>query len=278
MPRRSRRKSPDIMIALLTAIAIGLWWWLSPRPPDDGIGGCYGTPRALVDDIRHTSLLLRNPGFDLGYSEFLANPLWVSYELTTPRFPPPESRPRNFRPDPRSLRGIDDDALRATGYQRGHLAPNYAMYRVHGIEAQQASFLMTNVSPQLPRLNQKAWQRLEEVIMDHLVPKKGALCVLTGPVFGATPRILPSGVAVPEAFFKILVTGDHNTETLAFLIPQKVAGDEPLDRFLVTVDEIERRTGLDFLHSLPDTVEGQIENHVGQGWGLEAVAELPARY
>ena len=268
-----------ILPALALIAAFAVWQWLERRNSDtDRV--CFGIPRAAeVTDIGRAALLLHNAGFDTGYSEFFGNPLWVAYRLSPPDYPAPGSRPEDgFRRDDRSLRAVGPGAFSGTGYQRGHLAPNYAMYRVHGPEAQRDSFLMTNVSPQRPRLNQKAWQRLEEVIMDHLLPRNGPLCVLTGPVFDAAPEVLHSGVAVPAAFYKILVTRSSRPRVLAFLVAQDVTGHEPLDLFVTTVDEIEGLTGLDFLHVLEDPIETSIERAEPVGWGLEEVARLPPRY
>lgn len=269
----------QILPAMLLLAAFALWQWLERRNSDTD-AACFGIPRAVeVSDVGRATLLLRNAGFDTGYSEFFGNPLWVAYSLSQPGHAPPEARPEGgFRRDDRSLRAVRPDAFAGTGYQRGHLAPNYAMYRVHGPEAQRDSFLMTNISPQRPLLNQKAWQRLEEVIMDHLLPRNGPLCVLTGPVFDAAPQVLHSGVAVPEAFYKILVTRTPRPRALAFLVAQDVTGHEPLDGFVTTVDEVERRTGLDFLHRLEDPVETSIERTETGDWGLGEVARLPPRY
>lgn len=267
-------------ILLVAVIAVAVYWWqLRPYAPIEPPVGCYGLPRTDRNLIDRLSLhTLDNSGFVVGYSELYANPLWVSYRLTAPAFPKPASRPREFSIDPRSFRAIDENAFRGSGYQRGHLAPSYAMYRVHGPGAQRESFLMTNISPQLPALNQKLWQRLEEVVMDHLLPAKGQLCVITGPLFQRQPRMLASGVAVPEAFYKILVSSAAEPEVLAFVVPQKVEGDEPLDRYLTTVDEIERRSGIDFLPAMEDAGEAALESRLGHDWGLNQVARLPARF
>lgn len=267
-------------VILVVIIGLAVYWWqLQPDATLRATAGCYGLPQTQQRLIDRLSVhVLNNNGFVVGYSELYANPLWVSYRLSDPAYPKPASRPREFSADPRSFRGIEADALRGSGYQRGHLAPSYAMYRVHGPQAQRDSFLMTNISPQLPALNQKLWQRLEEVIMDRLLPQKDRLCVITGPLFKDQPRILASGVAVPEAFYKILVDPGDAPQVLAFLMPQKVQGDEPLDSYLTTIDEIERRSGIDFLSALDDATEAELESRLGDDWGLRRFARLPARY
>ena len=45
----------------------------------------------------------------------------------------------------------------------------------------------------------------------------------------------------------------------AFLFPQDTPAEAPLDQYLTTIDEIERRTGLDFLAELPDPAENALE-------------------
>jgi endonuclease G len=43
------------------------------------------------------------------------------------------------------------------------------MSMLHGRYGQADSFLMTNISPQRPKLNQQLWQRLEEVEISFLL-------------------------------------------------------------------------------------------------------------
>ncbi|NLC22499.1 MAG: DNA/RNA non-specific endonuclease, partial [Halomonadaceae bacterium] len=54
---------------------------------------------------------------------------------------------------------------------------------------------------------------------------------------------------------------------------------EPLDEFLVSIDEVEARTGLNFFPSLAQDVAAVLEGEVvTEGWKLEKVARLPARF
>jgi endonuclease G len=84
--------------------------------------------------------------------------------------------------------------------------------------------------------------------------------VIVGPVFGANPPKLRGGVAVPEAFFKIIVDeNEGKLRTLALLVPQDAPAEANAARYLTTIEEIQRRTGLDFLSEIEDAAERQIE-------------------
>ena len=62
-------------------------------------------------------------------------------------------------------------------------------------------------------------------------------------------------------------------------MPQRVSGDEPLDDFLVSIDAIEARTGLDFFPRLPEAAAEALEGGVSpRGWALEEVANRPGRF
>ena len=62
-------------------------------------------------------------------------------------------------------------------------------------------------------------------------------------------------------------------------MPQQVQGNEPLDRFIVSVDEVEHRSGFNFFHELEDILEEKLESTIDSGaWNLKAVSQLPARY
>lgn len=95
----------------------------------------------------------------------------------------------------------------------------------------------------------------------------GEVWVLAGPVFGSKPDKLARRVAVPEACYMIIVDeSDGRIRTTAYLFPQDPVSVR-LDTYLTTIDEIERRTGLDFLAELPDDAENALESRkAGRAW------------
>ncbi|WP_294947157.1 DNA/RNA non-specific endonuclease [Sulfurivirga sp.] len=242
-----------------------------------------GVPQSVRSDLTHlTTHVLRNPGFMLGYSEWKGAPLWVTYRLFRPERGYRVGRRPPFRPDWRTLRHVTPDDYRHTGYDRGHMAPNYAIAKLYGPEAQRATFLMSNITPQRKRLNQKLWQRIEEAAIDHFTRQFESVWVVTGPIWDARPRYLGhTRLDIPDAFYKIFIGLDRSghPHPLAFIVPQKVRGFEPLSRFVVTVDEVERRTGLDFFWRLPDAQEERLERRVEPyRFRLEAVNRRRPRY
>ncbi|WP_189470654.1 DNA/RNA non-specific endonuclease [Litchfieldella qijiaojingensis] len=276
-----RRQARNLGVSLVfVMVATGLWY-TQERDYRDRLSW-MGVPTWEVLSPTSVHRVLRNDGFLVGWSDVRVNPLWVSYTLQTVDDPRAGPRP-DFQRDWRTLWPIAADSYFGSGYDRGHLAPNYAIATVHGRGAQQQTFLMSNISPQRPDFNRRLWQRLEEVVIDHFAPRFGTLQVVTGPVF--PERFLDNVlnrvglVEIPEAFYKIIVVPADQPVALAFLVPQNVRGNEPLDRYVVSIDEIEARTGLNFFPNLPEgaarVLEGQVRT---QGWELEKVARLPSRF
>ncbi|MBE0490519.1 MAG: DNA/RNA non-specific endonuclease [Halomonas sp.] len=275
--RQTRRFGITLLFVLVTS---GLWYGQERQVRDQLVW--MGVPE--WQSLTPTSLhrVLRNEGFLVGWSDVRVNPLWVSYRLQAVEDPGAGPRP-SFQRDWRTLWPIGTDHYAGSGYDRGHMAPNYAIAVVHGPEAQLDTFYMSNMSPQRPDLNRRLWQRLEEVVIDHFVPRFGEVQVITGPVFPERFRDNLFNrvglVEIPEAFYKIIAVTEGEPRVLAFLMPQEVRGDEPLDDYLVSVDEIEARTGLNFFPRLPEEVAEVLEGEVvTRGWALEEVARRPGRF
>ena len=224
--------------------------------------------------------VLSNPGFLVGYSEARRQPLWVGYRAESLKGRRLGKRPERFEPDPRVDPAVAEADYRGSGYTRGHLAPNYLIGKLYGRAAQHATFLMTNVSPQRRTLNELVWQRLEEAEADIVAPRAIELWVITGPLFGQQPALLKKGIAVPEAFYRIWLDLDGGApRALAFIVPQDVCGTEPLSQYLASIDEVERRAGLDFFAELADAQEDALErSRATDGWRLERFERRPPRY
>lgn len=129
----------------------------------------------------------------------------------------------------------------ASGYDLGHMDP--AQDNAWRTDVSRDSFSMMNVAPQLPGLNRQEWERLEEDVRAWALDR-GDLLVYVGPVFSKPPQFL-SGVAIPGAFFKIVV--DRKTgEALAFEMPQKTIPKGDVAKWVVSVKDIETATGIQF--------------------------------
>ncbi len=232
-----------------------------------------GIPESTRDESGFT--LIDNGSFDVGYSEFRQEPVWVGYFVGPDTIRGKMPRPRTFSTDSRTAARVAHRDYSRTGYDRGHMAPNHAIATRYGREGQAETFRMSNIVPQKPALNRQVWRRLEELEADRWAVEFGGVWVITGPVFDDDRQYLKRAaprIDIPDAFFKVIVdeppagaSDSREPRLLAFVIPQDVAGDETLGEFLVSVDWIEDKTGLDLMPDLPDDVENAVESAVADG-------------
>ncbi|QYY34619.1 DNA/RNA non-specific endonuclease [Ruficoccus sp. ZRK36] len=208
--------------------------------------------------------LLTNSGYVVGYDEQMENPAWVAYKLTYTPEGGTEDRPESFETDMRTRARVSHNDYTGSGFDRGHMAPNHAIGVVYGPQAQMETFLMSNVVPQQPQLNQGIWRLLEQQVSQSWLRRFHELWVITGPVYEKPVRRLASGVAIPSGFFKIVadVTDRDELRVIAVIIPQGAGESDDFSQYLVSVDEVEALTGFDFFSLLDDPVETPLEETV----------------
>ena len=133
------------------------------------------------------------------------------------------------------------------------------------------SFFLTNMSPQVPALNRGMWRILEEQIRKWAL-KEQELYIITGPIIRPNYQTIgPNKVTVPQWYYKIIVDY-HRPEikALAFMIPNRKP-QKALQSFVVSIDQLEEVTQLDFLNLLPEKVQVQLESKVNLSqWKLPA--------
>ncbi len=236
----------------------------TPPAPGDRTHLYAGVPATTAAPAQITRVLT-NIGYAVGYDDNVGVPRWAAYRVVdlTPLPDAPE-RPDAFMVDRRTVARVESDAYTGSGYDRGHLAPNYAIATRHGVAAQQETFLMSNIVPQRHSLNAGLWKQLEMEIATAYPARFGEIWVLCGPVLGDPPARLPgrdrNRPAIPESCFMIVVDeSDGRVRTQAFLFPAEPRDGTRLGDYLTTIDEIEFRTGLDFLAELPDDAESALE-------------------
>ncbi|MFZ5950057.1 MAG: DNA/RNA non-specific endonuclease [Candidatus Rifleibacteriota bacterium] len=268
-----------LAILLITFLGIGIYYYQQYRqknpvqPPVTGPFACPVEP-ALAEATRNTGnhvyggipsstkaqvAVLKNLGYYSGYCDKKRNPLWVAYKIDGDKLVHNLKRPGGFKVDLRTSSRINPNDYKASGYDRGHLAPNSAIASQYGKDAQLETFLMSNIVPQSPELNRKIWQKLEKLELEY-AQNLETVWVITGPVFDDHLQYIKNQVEVPDALFKILFDEQKGTvRTMAFLVPQSVSGQDRIDKFLTSIDEIEKLTGLDFLAPLSDQNEDRLE-------------------
>ena len=255
--------TPSLRLAITPAPQVQRSAPAAARATDEGRAYVYaGLPRS-----QEPVTILKDTGYILGYSESHKDPLWVAYRLFRVDNPVAPERPTRFTVDDRTEAKVRPQDYTRTGYDRGHMAPNYGIATRYGEQAQVETFLMSNIVPQKPALNRYVWKELEMKVAKDYANRLEEVWVICGPVFDGDIEKLASGVEIPDAFYKIIVDEENgHIRVLAFTMPQGVdSGDKDrLAKFLSSVDEIERQTGLDFLYELPDEIEDALEASVPQ--------------
>ncbi|MEK0420647.1 MAG: hypothetical protein RLZZ161_498 [Bacteroidota bacterium] len=205
--------------------------------------------------------IIYHTGFALVYNEPHEQAEWVAYELTAEETLKSFERGDVFMRDPDVKTGTasDEDFLHS-GYDRGHLAP--AADLGFSLSSMAESFYYSNMSPQLPAFNRGVWKRLEGQVRVW-ARNNGAVYVVTGPVLKTgLPSIGPNKVSVPELYYKVIL--DYRMpeyKAMGFVLPN--AGSSlPLSQFAVTIDSVERLTGINFFPSLPDKDENILEGNI----------------
>jgi endonuclease G len=202
--------------------------------------------------------------FVLCHNSSLKVPVWVAYELRPEHLSRVASRPHRFRRD-RDLAtpGATDADYRNSGFNRGHMAP--AADFAWSASAISATFLLSNAVPQRAKANSGVWARLEAAVR-RIAADSDEIYIFSGPVFESEnpQRIGAGGVAVPEHTFKVILAIQRGTKFMcAAIVPNSdTSSGVPAD-LTTTVDEVERRTGLDFFSALDDAEERELESSLG---------------
>lgn len=225
---------------------------MGPETPPRNISISWESLSIAYPTANTTDTILSYDGFDLAYNEEFEQAAWVAYVLTREEIESGNiDRTDNFRSDKSITSGSSSlSDYRGSGYDRGHLAPAGDMKWDPLVMSQ--SFLMSNMSPQLPAFNRGIWRKLETQVRQWAI-QKDSLYVITGPLLEPIDSLIGDNeVGVPGYYFKVLVDlspPDHSM--IAFLLPN-VGSSDPLMQFALSVDSLEQITTYDFFAKAPD--------------------------
>lgn len=184
--------------------------------------------------------------------------------------------------------GVNYDPFWNSGYDHGHICASAD--RQYSSAANRQTFFLTNMQPQYNRFNANLWADMEMQVRswnrngfrDTLFVCKGGTIDSDANIIEyisnrnhATTRLNDSYIPVPRYFFMALLCKNPNGyKALGFWVEQQNqnrSGDE-LSKYVVSIDELEVLTGIDFFCNLPDQLENQVESatrdEVIRSWGL----------
>lgn len=257
-------KNKTLYAVLMFICIVGFWLFENFYTP-----ATYSEPNRSETNIIEANLLPRSTTgeivehsyYTLSYSEPHEQAEWVAYVLKNEHLTYDDRKRPYFIEDPKvSTKSADWRNYRGSGYDRGHLLP--AGDRRFSEQAYNETFYTSNISPQDKDFNAGIWNRLEQQVR-FWCKKYGQLFVVTGGVLeDDLPQIGDEDVDVPRTYYKIVMKGSgDNTKVLAFLIPAEES-KRPLEDFLVSVDKVEKMTGIDFFEKQTDAWQSKIESKV----------------
>lgn len=249
-------------------------------------------PAKLLPSDMEGEQRVTHAAYTLSYNRQHNQPSWVSYILTREHALGDLPRKDSFKADPLVTGGSASKAdYTNSGYDKGHLAPNADMN--WNLTVQSECFYMSNMSPQTHSFNAGLWSRMESLVRDWAI-EYDSVFVSTGPVLNAatvkrcnvtiscgldgtgdtswecityiqtTEPFKTIGkthtISVPDYFYKVVYCPSI-CQAIALLVPHENR-QGPLQAWVVTVNDIELVTGIDFLPDLDDELEEQVESSV----------------
>jgi endonuclease G len=230
-----------------------------------------GNPsNATVSVSQPNNYLMEKPQYSMSYSRDNGGPNWVSWHLDNSWL---GSTPRqdDFRADttlPAGWYRVQATDFSGSGFDRGHMCPSAD--RTITVTANSATFLMSNMIPQLPANNQGVWANLESYSRT-LVSQGNELYIISGGQ-GLQHFIANGHVAVPAQTWKVIIVlpvGSNDvsrvttsTRTIAVVIPNSGTVVSDWRTYRVSVDQVEAITGFDFFSNVSVGVQSVIEGRV----------------
>ena len=248
-----------LMLAV-TSLASHAWTQRAPLPVAQcQVHAPYGLPnvQGQIQPICREAYLV-------AYDAPAKLPRFVMWTLTPQHAIGCVARTNAFVADASVPNGPRPDDYAATGYDKGHMAPDGDLSWDQQVEYE--SFLMTNMSPQAGSLNRGIWKLLETSVRGWTVQSGHTFNVVSGGIYNAQDKKIGSGVIVPHAFYKIVV--DQNTGQMAgwlfpHVAPYPNLGND-LTKFRMPLAQIQQQAGVAF--AMPKGVQ---ELQPGKEWPVD---------
>lgn len=239
----------------------------------------FGMPKLKTGLNIPTKFVFRD-GYVLEHNSVDKIPVWVCEHITPEEARGSMERSDNFRPDPMLAPGSRSELAdyKHSGYDRGHMAP--AGDQNSDERLKDETFYLSNMSPQVGKLNQQVWAELEHQVREWAIDHGGAWVITAGFFYdpkeddAATANgtvsfntIGPNDVAVPTHFFKIVLAKDQASKVHAIgFVLENRGYPKPwkFKDYVKPIRWIEEHAGLDFMPDMERAQQDALETGPGE--------------
>ena len=292
------KKYLSILILLMTALAI------MAQNKEKYIGRLECP--AMMDD--NSTIFIHHSTWENGdsvmsycleFDKATCHARWVAFRFDDQTRASLTGRSGGFTDDPSLAPEYQIGSSGFNGYDKGHLCASSD--RLYSVKANQQTFYMSNMSPQISKFNQQYWTQIENHIKDIgrdydfadvLYIVKGGT-IRNDQIMGMLNRGM-NAIAIPKYYFiALLMEKDHGYRAIGFWLEHKdynLTGANALRNIIsqaVTIDSLEVLTGIDFFPNLDDEIEAKVEgktitssvlNHWGFDYSLDSNDPDPLIY
>lgn len=220
--------------------------------------------------ISHSTRINGNDAstFSLEYDCTKKHARWVAFTFYNLTSQVKVDRTDDWADDPSIPAQYRSDREDFRGYDRGHICASAD--RVYSDEANRQTFYYSNMSPQYGNFNQNIWADLEGKIRDwgRNNSFRDTMYVAKGGTIDREDQIItytnrgPNRLPVPKYYYMaLLCKKDTRYKAIAFCLDQSLSYSKPytFSKYAMTIDDLEKLTGIDFFHHLPDDLEDAVE-------------------
>ncbi len=187
------------VFAFLFSLNAHAWDQRAPLP----VQACQvHSPYGFAQTARPAQPICRE-AYLVGYDAPAKIPVYVAYTLMPQNALGCFPRTNAFVADASVQNGARPDDYAATGYDKGHAAPDGDLSWSQIVEYE--SFLMTNMYPQHGSLNRGIWKLLETSVRGWAVQLNQPFTIYVGAYYGASNPTIGKGVVVPHGYYKIVI-------------------------------------------------------------------------
>lgn len=195
--------------------------------------------------------------------------LWNAFVMHDDAYPDNDAgRNDSWRNDPAIPSDWQQGGI--SGYSRGHMVASN--YRQTCKTANRQTFYHTNQAPQFQtQFNDGVWNNLEQAVKSHAPSGRDTLYVVVGVLYENNKTV--SGVPVPSHFYKLLMKCSFNTsgamtaaKGCAYIFTNEAHPGMNYSQGLTSIDAIEQRSGFDFFHNIPQSLQDAAEKTSSGLW------------